>query len=461
MTSIENIKNIHFIGIGGISMSGLAEILINQDYNVSGSDIHESNLTKKLEAHGAKISVPHGAENVEGAELVVYTAAVKEDNPEIMRSKELSIPLIDRATFLGLMMKKYNYGIAISGCHGKTTTTSMVSMIFQNAKLDPTILVGGELDAIGGNVRVGNSEYFVTEACEYVESFLKFYPFAAAILNIEEDHLDYFKDLAHIMSAFEKFIGLIPDNGYLFINQDNENTVKVARVAKCNVITFGENGDADYKAINIKYTKSGYPIFEVNHKGESLGSFELSIPGVHNVYNALASIAISHNAGVAVDIIRQSLSVFKGTHRRFDIKGVKNNITVIDDYAHHPTEIKALLSAAKNFPHKRIWCIFQPHTYTRTKTLFRDFTKAFFDADEVIIADIYAAREKDTGEISSVDLVNGINNQSNNAIYESDFEEIASIIAEDASPGDLVLTVGAGNVTELGDMILNKINERV
>jgi len=458
MTSIENIKNVHFIGIGGISMSGLAEILINQGYNVSGSDIHESNLTKKLEKHGAKIFVPHGAENVESAELVVYTAAVKEDNPEIIRSKELSIPLIDRATFLGLIMKKYNYGIAISGCHGKTTTTSMVSIIFQNAELDPTILVGGEVDAIGGNVRVGSSEYFITEACEYVESFLKFYPYVAAILNIEEDHLDYFRDLAHIMSAFEKFIGLIPDNGYLFINQDNQNTVKAAKAAKCNVITFGENGDADYKAINIKYTKTGYPIFEVTHKGELLGSFELSIPGLHNVYNALASIAICHNAGIAVDTIQKTLSVFKGTHRRFDIKGVKNNITVIDDYAHHPTAIKAMLTAAKNFPHKKIWCIFQPHTYSRTKSLFKDFTKAFYDADEVIIADIYAAREKDTGEISSVDLVNGINNESNNAIYESEFEEIASIIVEDARPGDIVLTVGAGSITELGEMILNKIN---
>ncbi len=457
MTSLENIKNVHFIGIGGISMSGLAEILINEGYHVSGSDIHESNLTNKLKTHGAKIFIPHEAENVRGAELVVYTAAVKEDNPEIIKSKELSIPLIDRATFLGHIMKKYSYGVAISGCHGKTTTTSMVSIIFNNAGLDPTILVGGEIDAIGGNVRVGNSEYFVTEACEYVESFLKFYPYVAAILNIEEDHLDYFKDLAHIMSAFEKFIGLIPDNGYLFINMDDENTVKAAKNAKCNVLTFGENGDADYKAINIQYPESGYPNFEVTYRGNLLGRFHLSIPGLHNIYNALASIAISHNAGVSIDIIEQSLSAFKGTHRRFDIKGVKNNITIIDDYAHHPTEIKATLAAVKNFPHKKIWCIFQPHTYTRTKALFRDFSKAFFDADEVIITDIYAAREKDTGEISSVDLVNVINNESNNAIYESEFEEIASIIAEDAKPGDIVLTFGAGSITELGEMILNKL----
>lgn len=458
MTSMENIKNVHFVGIGGISMSGLAEILLDKGYNVSGSDIHESHITDKLKKKGAKITIPHSEENIKGAELIIYTAAVKGDNPEIKKAKESGIPLIDRAAFLGLIMKKYNYGIAISGCHGKTTTTSMVSIIFKNAELDPTILVGGEFDAIGGNVRVGNSEYFITEACEYVESFLKFYPYAGAILNIEEDHLDYFRDLAHIMSAFEKFIALIPKNGYLFINNDNENTVKASKTAECNIITYAVDNEAEYKASNIVYDNLGHPTFDVFYKNESIGSFHLSIPGIHNVSNSLAAIAISHNAGINIDIIKKSLMDFKGTHRRFDIKGSKNNITIIDDYAHHPTEIKATLAAAKKFPHKRIWCVFQPHTYTRTKTLLHEFNKAFFDADEVIITDIYAAREKDTGEISSVDLVNGINDNSGNAIYESEFSDIADIIAEDAKPGDIVLTVGAGSITSLGEMILQKIS---
>jgi UDP-N-acetylmuramate--alanine ligase len=259
------------------------------------------------------------------------------------------------------------------------------------------------------------------------------------------------------MSAFRKFIGLIPNNGYLFINVDNENTVKASEVAKCNIITFGLDGNADYRADNIQYDKLGHPSFDIYHKGKLLGNIQLSVPGLHNVYNALASIAISHNAGISIDSIKKSLTVFKGTHRRFDIKGSINNITVVDDYAHHPTEIKATLSAAKKFPHKRIWCVFQPHTYSRTKTLFKDFSKAFYDADEVIVTDIYAAREKDTGEISSIDLVNGINDNSGNAIYETEFEDIANIIAEDAEPGDIILTVGAGSITELGEMILNKL----
>lgn len=457
MTFLGNKKNIHFIGIGGISMSGLAEIMLENGYSVSGSDIHTSEIIDKLIKNGAKVSIPHDGKNVEDADLVVYTAAVKQDNPEIIRAKELSIPIMDRASFLGNIMKNYSYGIAISGCHGKTTTTSMVSIIFKNARLDPTILIGGELDAIDGNVRVGKSPYFITEACEYVESFLKFHPFVGAILNIEKDHLDYYRDIDHIISAFSKFAALVPKDGCLVVCSDNKHAMDIARNVECNVITYGVKNSADYEAYNIVYNDLGHPAFNVRYKGEELGLFKLNIPGIHNVSNALAAIAIASYAGIPLDIIRNSLTEFRGTYRRFDIKGTQNCITVVDDYAHHPTEIKATLEAAKQFPHKRIWCIFQPHTYTRTKNLFEDFSQAFYGADKVIVTDIYAAREKDNGEVRPSDLVDEINKYSSNAIYSNDFDNIAYMIAKEANPGDLVFTMGAGDIFKLGPMILDKL----
>lgn len=459
MTSLQNLKRIHFIGIGGISMSGLAEIMLEHGYTVTGSDINDSPMLAKLRNHGATIVVPHDANTVSGTDLIVYTAAIKMSNVEMIRGKELNIPFMERAAFLGLLMKEYSYGIAISGCHGKTTTTSMVAQIFSHSPLDPTILVGGELDSIGGNVHVGHSEYFITEACEYVESFLQFYPFAAAILNIEEDHLDYFKDLAHIMSSFEKFIKLIPDHGYVFINNDDANTVTVSKVAKCKVITFGICNDSDYQAKTITYDKNGHPSFELFLHGASVGTISLSVPGYHNIQNALAAIAISHTAGLSIELIQENLLDFKGTHRRFDIKGVKNGITIVDDYAHHPTEIRAVLHAAQQFPHNKIWCIFQPHTYTRTKTLYREFCSCFDEADNIIITDIYAAREVDTLEIHAKNIVDGVNSRGDfHATYMKEFDAIVNELYAKATIGDIILTVGAGSITNLGPMILEKMN---
>lgn len=458
MASLDNIKNIHFVGIGGISMSGLAEIMLTAGYNVTGSDLNNSKIIERLANKGAKVTIPHDANNVDGSELVVYTAAVKKDNPELVRAGELSIPIMDRAEFLGIIMKTHHYGIAISGCHGKTTTTSMVSLIFKNADLDPTILLGGELDAINGNVLVGKSDYFITEACEYFESFLKFYPYVGAILNVEEDHLDYFKDLEHIMSAFYKFTELIPNEGTLVVCADNANAMKIADTAKCNILSYGIENPAVFTAANITYNQIGHPSFDVYFRNTKIGDISLNIPGKHNILNALAAIAIAQNAGIDMEIIKSSLLQFRGTYRRFDIKGTENNITIIDDYAHHPTEIKATLEAAVQFPHKRVWCIFQPHTYSRTKTLFNDFAKAFFNADKAIIADIYSAsREKDNGDIHSRDLVNEVNINSNNAIYMKDFNEIADFIVREAEPGDIVFTMGAGDVFMLGQMILDRL----
>ncbi len=448
-------NHIHFIGIGGISMSGLAEILLHNNYAVSGSDIQSSSITKKLETKGATIFIGHSANNIKkDTELVIYTAAVKADNEELIKARELNIPTIERAPFLGYIMKQYKKSIAVSGTHGKTTTTSMISIILEEANIDPTILVGGELDAIGGNVKVGNSPYFITEACEYVESFLHFSPYIGIILNIEEDHLDYFTDIDHIKRAFHKFAKLIPENGYLIAKGDNEEVASVLQDLKCPISTFGISDNCNWQAKNIDYDDMGFGSFDVFYEGELFGDFQLSVPGFHNIINSLSAIACAHYLGVPTSTIKESLTLFKGTHRRFELKGKIQNISVIDDYAHHPTEIMATLSAAKRYPHNKMWCVFQPHTYTRTITLLDEFSTAFEMSDEVIIADIYAAREKDTGLIHSKDLTKAIRATGKDAHYLGDFQSIISYLLENVTPGDMVITMGAGNIDQVGNLFL-------
>lgn len=447
-------KHIHMIGIGGISMSGLAEVLINKGYSVSGSDLRSSNITKKLEKSGVNFHQNHDAKNVIGADAVVYTAAVKSDNLEYQKAVELNIPLIDRATLLGDITKLYNKSIAISGTHGKTTTTSMIATIFLNANYDPTIMVGGELDKIDGNYNIGNSQYLVTEACEYVESFLKFYPQTEVILNIEADHLDYFRDLEHIKSAFSKFMNKLPSDGILVINGDDKNCDIIKDSCHCDVLTYGIKNSCDLKAENINFDSNGYPIFDVVYLGKKLGTIPLNVLGFHNIYNALASIGVSLKHNINFEVIKDSLIEFGGAHRRFEFKGKFNDVAVFDDYAHHPSEIKATLSAAKNKNAHKIWCIFQPHTYSRTKALLSEFASAFTNADNVIITDIYAAREKNTGEIHSKNLVDEINKTSRNAIYMASFDEIAEYVKKNAVSGDIVLTVGAGDIYNVGEKIV-------
>ncbi|MCM8709588.1 UDP-N-acetylmuramate--L-alanine ligase [Clostridium sp. SYSU_GA19001] len=446
-------KKIHFIGIGGISMSGLAEILLENNYRVSGSDMKSSLLTEKLGKHGAEIFIGHASKNVEGSDLVVYTAAVSEDNPELIRAKELNIPTMDRAEFLGKIMKGHKYNVAISGTHGKTTTTSMVSHIFLNADLDPTILVGGELDIIDGNVKTGKSEYFITEACEYKASFLKFFPYIGVILNIEADHLDFYRNIDHIQDTFTEFVKLIPEDGYLIAYSEDEKLKKVIKSAKCNVLTYGIN-EGDIRAKNINFNDRGCAIFDVYKNEEKLFTANLNVPGKHNVLNGLASICVALSLNVDYKNIVEGLANFFGTHRRFEIKGVKNGVTVVDDYAHHPTEIKATLEAAKNYPHKKIYCVFQPHTYTRTLTLFDNFVHSFSNADEVILADIYAAREKFTKAVSSDMLGDKIRELGQNCKNFHGFEDIVSYLNTVLENGDLLLTVGAGDVYKIGEMYL-------
>ncbi len=449
-------RHIHLIGVGGISMSAIARLLISHGYRVSGSDMRDSKILDNLRDHGAEIFIGHSSNNIQNPDLVVYTAAVRQDNCERVRAKQLNITEIDRAEMLGLIMKNYSKSIAVAGSHGKTTTTSLVSLILEHADLDPTIFVGGELNEIGGNVKIGESEHFITEACEYVESFLKFFPFIGIILNIDEDHLDYFKDIDHIKHAFKQFVDLIPEEGFLIANKDDENVEDIIHNTRCNLITYGINNNSTFSAENITFTEKGLPVFNVMFEDKDLGTFELNVPGRHNVYNALASIATAYILGVNPSDIKEHIKKFKGIHRRFDFLGEVKGCKIIDDYAHHPTEIKATLEAARNYPHREIWCVFQPHTFTRTKALLDDFAMSFDDADHIIITDIYAAREIDTGEISSEVLADEIkkHNSESNVYYMKDFDEISKYIYENMKSGDIILTMGAGDVYHIGKTII-------
>ncbi|MBU3093058.1 UDP-N-acetylmuramate--L-alanine ligase [Clostridium sp. CM028] len=448
-------KKVHFIGIGGISMSGLAEILIKNNYTVSGSDMNSSHITSKLKEKGVQIYIGHNGDNINTADLVVYTAAISPENPEYIKAKELNIPLIDRAEFLGQIMKGHKYNVAVAGTHGKTTTTSMLAHIILKEDVDPTILVGGELDAIGGNVLAGNSDYFITEACEYKASFLKFFPYIGTILNIDADHLDYYKDINHIKDTFIKFINIIPKEGYLVANVEDENvkTILHNHNYNCSILTYGINNGM-LKAKDISYNELGCATFDVYKEGHRLFQINLNVPGQHNVLNALASIGTALILNFSENSITRGLSSFKGTHRRFELKGIKNGVTVIDDYAHHPTEIKATLSATKNYPHNKIYCVFQPHTYSRTLSLFEDFSDSFYDMDNLILADIYAAREKDTGVISSNMLGDRIREKSVNCINLHSFDEIVDHLNNNLKEGDILLTMGAGDIVKIGEMYL-------
>lgn len=446
-------KKVHFIGIGGISMSGLAEILIDYGYKVSGSDRSGSKLTDKLIKLGAEVHVGHSAQNVHGSDIVVYTAAIKEDNPEYIEAKRLGIPTFDRAEFLGYIMKDFKKGIAVAGTHGKTTTTSMLSLVLLKSGLDPTIMVGGEVDAIGGNVRPGKSPYFITEACEYKGSFLKFYPYIGIILNIDADHLDYYKDINEIYDTFLKFAMLIPREGLLIGCAEDERVLKLMDNVSCNKITYGIKS-GNFTAEAISYDSRGFASFTALYNGKVFGNFRLLVPGEHNVLNALASIAAAHFFGLSYEDIASSLLEFTGTHRRFEKLGEKKGVTVIDDYAHHPAEIKATIKAAKNFPHGKLYCVFQPHTYTRTITLFEDFSNAFHGLDKLILTDIYAAREKDSGIVSSSMLNDAVCAKGVNSIYIKEFEDILKYLEENLKPGDVIITMGAGDVYRIGEMYL-------
>ena len=447
--------HIHFIGIGGISMSGLAEILLEEGFTVSGSDAKESPLTRKLESEGAHICYGQKAENItDDIDCVVYTAAISRTNPELIEAVAHKIPMLTRAELLGQLMKNYDTPIAVSGTHGKTTTTSMISHILLEGKVDPTISVGGILKAIGGNIRVGSSETFLTEACEYTNSFLHFFPKISVILNIEEDHLDFFKDLEDIRHSFHQFAALLPSDGTLVINGEITDYPEIYQGLDCNVVTYGPSADFDYSASDISYDEEGHVSFDLAKHGEKAGRITLSVTGDHNVSNALASIAVAELLDIPMDTIKKGLLSFTGTDRRFEYKGTFRGVTVVDDYAHHPTEIKATLKAAQHYPHNSVWCVFQPHTYTRTKAFFHEFAEALSHADHLVLADIYAARETDTLGISSADLAEEAAKLGTDSHYFPSFAEIESFLKENCRPGDLLITMGAGDIVTVGEDLI-------
>ena len=449
--------SVYFIGIGGISMSGLAEILLDKGFKVSGSDIKVSPLTESLEEKGAVIHYGQRAENItDDIDLVVYTAAIRPDNPEWTAMKTKKIPNITRAELLGEIMRNYELPIAVSGTHGKTTTTSMISEILLQADADPTLSIGGVLKSIDSNIRVGHSKYFVTEACEYTNSFLSFFPKISIILNIEEDHLDFFKDIHDIRNSFHKFAQLLPTDGTLIINGEIPEREQITGQIKCPCISYGFTDDCDYYADDISYNAFACATFTLHCKNKDPEEITLSVPGKHNISNAMASVALADLIGISRSASVSALQNFHGADRRFEKKGEVGGVTIIDDYAHHPTEIAATLTAAANYPHREIWCVFQPHTYTRTKAFLKDFAKALSKADHVVLADIFAAREKNTIGIHSTDLQKEIRKLGTDCHYFPSFNEIENFLLESCTQGDLLITMGAGDIVSVGEKLLGK-----
>lgn len=450
--------HVYFMGIGGISMSGLAEILLKEGFHVSGSDMKASDMTNKLKELGAEVIIGQVAENIkDNIDLVVYTAAIGKDNAEYIAACEKNIPMLTRAQLLGQIMSNYKYSIAVSGTHGKTTTTSMMSHVLLSADTDPTISIGGILDVIGGNIRVGSSEYFVTEACEYTNSYHAFNPYISIILNVDADHLDFFSGIEEIAASFKTFAEKLPDNGLLVVNGDMEYTDFICRDLKCDINTFGLKAENMYSASDITFDEEGHPTYTLVVNGEKKDRISLHATGIHNVSNSLSVIAVAMRLGIPMEHIKAGLYSCSSAKRRFEHKGItKNGVIIVDDYAHHPTEIAATLSAAKNTPHNELWCVFQPHTYTRTYALLDEFSKALSVCDHVLLADIYAAREKDTGMISSKDLCDGINKMGGNAVYLGEFDKIEDYVEKNCKKNDLLITMGAGNVDSIGNHLLKK-----
>lgn len=450
LSQLNQNAHIHFVGIGGISMSGLAEIMRRRGFEVSGSDWKKSPITDKLESLGVTVFEGQRAENIQGADLVVYTAAAKADNEELVAAKEQGILTLNRAEFLGALMKEYPNTVCIAGTHGKTTTTSILAHALLKAGTDATISIGGSLDLIGGNIRAGGNNYFLTEACEYTNSFLSFFPTIAVITNIEEDHLDFFSGLEEIKDSFRKFACLTKDVGSVIACGDDENVRSAMSNTELDLHFYGLGKNNEYYADNISY-RAGYPEFDVFKGGKFLVHLSMNVPGEHNIKNAVASIAVCDLLALDLDICTKGICEFSGTHRRFEKKGIVNGATVIDDYAHHPTEIKATLTAAQRFERNKLWCVFQPHTYSRTRTLWNEFVESFDNVDELIITHIYAAREVFDGVTKPENLVADIAGRGVKARYIESFEEIERVLKNELSDGDVLFIMGAGNVVDIAD----------
>lgn len=445
---------LHFIGIGGISMSALALILLHRGWPISGSDLKLSALTERLSRHGATIYMGHQAAHVKNAQAIIYTSAIPANNVELLAAHDLQIPIFTRAELLGALMAEAKCGIAIAGSHGKTTTTAMVGQLLDFAQVEPTVLVGGDLEAIHGNVKIGNGGYLVAEACEYFDNFLALRPQIGVITNIDIDHLDYFRDLDAIKHAFRRFAQLIPTSGYLVALYDDANVRSILPGLDCKVLTFGLQAGADWQASNVKLTPGGSS-FDILHKGVVRGRISLQVPGLHNVQNALAAVTTAIAAGIDMATIVTSFFSYQGTHRRFDLRGRYRGAIIYDDYAHHPSEIRATLAAARTFYPRRIISVFQPHTYTRTEALLHDFAAAFQEADLVLLVDIYAAREQNKSGITSAYLAEVMQGIHPDAYYVGDLEDAVTYLSHTLRKGDLLLTMGAGDVYRIAEMLLD------
>ena len=444
-----NGKLVHFIGIGGISMSGIAYIIHSLGANVTGSNIVSSEVTDKLISDGFNVQIGHHPEMIKDADIIVYTAAIKEDDPEIIEAKKLNKEIYERAVFLGKLSKHYENSLCIAGTHGKSTTTGMVSLIFLEAKLNPTIQIGAMLSEIDGNYHVGDTKYLIIEACEYVDSFLHFYPTGSIITNIDDDHLDYFKNLDNIKASFNKFANLMPSAGILVKNNDDANSANVEKGFSGKVITYGINNTADYVAKNITKNDLGHYSFDIYKDEALLTHIDLKINGKHNVYNALAAFALAHEYIDDINIIKTGLEKYHGVDRRFEYLGTYNGAYLYDDYAHHPTEIKTTVESVKSVKHNHEYAIFQGHTYSRTKEHLDEFADVLANFENVIIAPIYAAREINTFNVSEDMLVDKIKIKNKNVIYLDTYDKIKEYIKNHAQEKDLVISIGAGDANKI------------
>ncbi|MBR3381538.1 MAG: UDP-N-acetylmuramate--L-alanine ligase [Clostridia bacterium] len=450
-TDLKKIRKIHLIGIGGCSMNGLAQIFRSRGYEVSGSDSAESPFTERLAELGIPFTIGQKAENVEGSDLVVYSAAIKPDNPERVRARELGIPEMERSVALGRISEAYGTVVGIAGCHGKTTITSMLALISERGGLDANIHIGGFVEFLKGGTRIGSRDLFITEACEYVESFLTLHPTVALINNIDDDHLDYFKDIDHITDAFRKFVRLIPEGG-LFIGCTDDPRVRGLLGefrGSVNELTYGleKEYSPDYYPENVRYDDYGCPSYDLYFRGEKCGRVTLHVPGRHNMLNSIAAMAVALSHGEEFAVAASALAEFKNTRRRFEYYGERDGVRVFHDYAHHPAEIRAAVDSGLRTPHKDLYCVFQCNSYTRAKTLFCGHQgDCFAGVKKVLVPDIYPGREKDDGSVHARDMVAAINEATGNALYIPTFEGISDWLKENASAGDIVVTLGSGDV---------------
>ena len=447
---IKNYKHIYMIGIGGISMSGIAEILKKWNYDVTGSNNVSNQQTEWLESNGVHVNIGHLEENITNKyDLVIYTAAISDDNPELEKARELGIPTVERGNFLGELTKLFKDTIGVAGTHGKTTTTSMLSCAFMEAGYDPSIQVGAVLDVIDGNYRIGKSDYFIIEACEYHESYLNFHQKSAIVLNIDDDHLDYFGSIDNIQKSFEKYVALLPEDGYLILNKDDSRCYQLKDYTKADVISVGSDNSADWHYDNVTFDDNGFPTYDVYKKDQNMGKVTLRVTGMHNVMNSLCCVALCDAYGISVDIVAKSLLKFRGASRRLEYKGLFHGAKVYDDYGHHPTEIEATIKGIKNMKYNESWVVFEAHTFSRLKQHLKEFANSLKEFDNIIIIDIYLAREINTFHISEDDLIDELKKLGKDSIHISDYDEVVSYLKDNVKDNDIILTLGAGNVTKI------------